>query len=762
MLRELDGFVLTRQWRDDDDGVTLTFWLATDEGPLRVVQRGCEAVTFVERGADARADRQKQVELSTMFGKPVDALYFRSQRRLVEERDRLRRTMHACLEGDLKPQDRYLMERFITSSCRVKGKLERRRGYLELQNASMKAVDYQPNLSLVSFDIETDGIDGPIISISLYGRELEQVLMVGRGRAQAPWLAYVRDERALLSAFFEQVGTLDPDVLIGWNVVEFDLSYIQRRCDELGLRFTLGRGSERARVLEAMRPGQLPIARVPGRVVLDGITTLRTATYSFESFSLEHVSQQLLGRGKLIAGHERADEIQRLYRDDPEALAAYNLQDSRLVWEIFEHTSLLSFALQRQRMTGLPMDRAGGSVAAFDYLYLPRLHREGYVAFDAGSAAQTQTSPGGYVLPSQPGLYRNVLVLDFKSLYPSIIRTFRIDPLGLAFPGADPIEGFEGASFSRHRAILPDLITELWQDRDRAKAEKNQPLSRAIKILMNSFYGVLGTPGCRFFSPRLASSITRRGHQIITASRDWLEARKRTVIYGDTDSLFVHLGHSLSAEECNAVGGELARELNAYWRARVDEEHGVPSYLEIEFETHYTRFFMPTLRGSDEGSAKRYAGLVLGDDAREPQVIVKGLEAVRTDWTPLARRFQRELLRRVFFDEAVEEFARETRRRMLAGELDDELTYTKRLRRDLGDYVANVPPHVKAARMLERPGRSVSYLMTIRGPEPVELQSAPIDYHHYLERQLAPAADGLLQALGTSFEAIAGDQLALF
>src|SRR5690606_4728471 len=116
----------------------------------------------------------------------------------------------------------------------------------------------------------------------------------------------------------------------------------------------------------------------------DGITTLRAATYSFESFALESVAAEVLGRGKHIASErDRVAEIQRMHREDPEALAAYNLEDCRLVWDIFDKLSLLPFAIERQRMTGLPMDRAGGSVAAFDHLYLPRLHREGYVAFDA-------------------------------------------------------------------------------------------------------------------------------------------------------------------------------------------------------------------------------------------------------------------------------------------------------------------------------------------------------------------------------------------
>ena len=99
-------------------------------------------------------------------------------------------------------------------------------------------------------------------------------------------------------------------------------------------------------------------------------------------------------------------------------------------------------------------------------------------------------------MDSKPGLYRHVLVLDFKSLYPSIIRTFCIDPMGLIEGLQHPehaIAGFRGAMFSRERHFLPDLIATLWAARDRAKAASNKALSQAIKIIMNSFYGVLGS-----------------------------------------------------------------------------------------------------------------------------------------------------------------------------------------------------------------------------------------------------------------------------
>ena len=128
--------------------------------------------------------------------------------------------------------------------------------------------------------------------------------------------------------------------------------------------------------------------------------------------------------------NNRLEEIKHNFLHDKPKLAAYNLEDCRLVDAIFQHTRMLNFLILRSQLTGLEFDRVGGMVAAFSNLYLPRLHRGGYIAPNLQGEGGL-SSPGGYVMDSRPGLYRNVLVLDFKSLYPSIIQTFKIDPMGM-------------------------------------------------------------------------------------------------------------------------------------------------------------------------------------------------------------------------------------------------------------------------------------------------------------------------------------------
>jgi DNA polymerase-2 len=751
--REIAAFLLSAHWRDTARGVEITLWgSSVEDGPVRATIAGQEAVMFVPRTVPIRAGRREARPLRTLAGADVDAVYFSSQRALLEERDRIRAEGAAVYESDLKPSNRYTMERFIHGGVIFRGVPRLEGGVLRLLDPQVRAAEVTPKLSTLSIDIETDGWEGPILSIAIAGCGAEQVFMVRDGV----------DERAAIEAAFAQIRRLDPDALLGWNVVEFDLRVLEIRCAALGIRFAIGRAGEDARVLPGSSAQSVSIARVPGRVVLDGVATLKNASWAFERYTLEHVSREVLGRGKKRApGVDALAEIRRMHREDPEALAAYNLEDARLARDIFEKAQLVEFTVARMKLTGLPLDRQGGSAAAFDHLYLPRLHRRGFVAADVGGGSEPIASPGGHVLDSKPGLFTAVASFDFRSLYPSIVRTFQIDPLGLWMQGKDPVQGFQGAAFAREDAILPALISHLHEERTRARDAGDETLSTAIKILMNSFYGVLGSPGCRFFDPRLASSITLRGHEIIERSQAFFEAQGMSVIYGDTDSLFVQLDERLDEAALQAEGRRLAAALNAWWKERIAEEHRLESFLELRFDALYLKFLMPTVRGSEKGSKKRYAGMIRGPDGAT-ELVIRGLEAVRTDWTPLARDAQRELLRRLFGSEPWEAWLIDLRRQLLGGALDAQLIYRKRLRREIEDY-ASAPPHVKAARLLADASHAseVEYVMTTRGPEPLERRAAPIDYSHYLDKQLAPAVDVALGLIGSSFEAVAGPQLRL-
>lgn len=785
MAQAQEGFILTRHWRDTPNGTEIELWLAADNGPLRVVLPPQESVAFIpaEQADNARALlrdeynwRLTPLSLNDFHRRPVMGLYCRAHRQLMRFEKLLREGGVTVYEGDVRPPERYLMERFITAPVWVDGEP---RGNA-LVNARLKpSPHYRPPLKWVSLDIETTR-HGELYCIGLEGCGQRTVYMLGPENGNAQGLdfdlIYVASRPQLLEKLNAWFAEHDPDVLIGWNVVQFDLKVLQKSAERYRVPLTLGRNGSELEWREHGFKNGVFFAQAPGRLIIDGIDALKSAFWSFSSFSLESVSRELLGEGKAIDNPwDRMDEINRRFAEDKPALATYNLKDCELVTRIFHKTEIMPFLLERATVNGLPADRHGGSVAAFSHLYFPRMHRAGYVAPNLGDVAP-QASPGGYVMDSRPGLYDSVLVLDYKSLYPSIIRTFLIDPVGLIEGLAQPdaahsTEGFLGAWFSREKHCLPEIVGQIWHGRDEAKRQGNKPLSQALKIIMNAFYGVLGTTACRFFDPRLASSITMRGHQIMLQTKALIEAEGYDVIYGDTDSTFVWLKHQHSEEAAAKIGQQLVDTVNRWWTSHLQQQ-GLESALELEFETHFCRFLMPTIRGTDQGSKKRYAGMIQEGDTQ--RMVFKGLETVRTDWTPLAQQFQQSLYLRIFRNEPYQDYVRETIASLMAGELDAQLVYRKRLRRPLAEYERNVPPHVRAARLADeenqKRGRApqyqnrgtIKYLWTTSGPEPVDYQRSPLDYDHYLTKQLQPVADGILPFLDDDFATLMTGQLGLF
>jgi len=780
------GFVLTRHWRDTPTGTEVSFWLATDAGPRFIRLPMQTSVMFIpeahRKPLDGLLKGEREIELRPLqlqdfHHRPVLGLYTRQHRQAMDVEKRLRAAGVDVYEGDVRPPERYMMERFITAPVWFGGTPDANGA---LSEAQMKpAPDYRPPLKLVSLDIETTA-QGDLYSIALEGCGERQVYMLGSpNKADAVdfKLDYCDTRAQLLERLNQWLAQHDPDAIIGWNLVQFDLRVLHEHAQRLKVPLMLGRGDEPMAWREHGNRTHF-FAAAAGRLIIDGIEALRSATWSFESFSLENVAQTLLGEGKDISTpYQRMDEINRMFAEDKPALARYNLKDCELVTRIFEKTELLKFLLERASVTGLPADRSGGSVAAFTHLYMPLMHRQGFVAPNLGDKPP-QASPGGFVMDSRPGLYESVLVLDYKSLYPSIIRSFLIDPVGLVEglkhpDDSESVEGFRGARFSRTRHCLPSIVARVSEGREVAKREHNAPLSQALKIIMNAFYGVLGSSGCRFFDTRLASSITMRGHQIMRQTRALVEAQGYEVIYGDTDSTFVWLGSAHSQDDASRIGLALVQHVNDWWREHLRSEFGLQSALELQYETHFSRFLMPTIRGAEEGSKKRYAGLVVRGDGSE-EMVYKGLETVRSDWSPLARQFQQELYQRIFHRQPHQDYVRDYVRRTLSGELDDLLIYRKRLRRQLDDYERNVPPHVRAARLaddyndrLGRPrqyqrGGWISYVISVNGPEPLEVRQAPIDYDHYVTRQLQPVADAILPFVDDDFSTLVGGQMGLF
>lgn len=762
MFEAQQGYIVSRHSNDEKGLLEIYYYVKTDKGTVKVSIDQPETVFFTDASMDALGPLVQGIvceesQLKSFSHQPVTVV--RCQSLLLQQQmvALVKKLGFAVYEEDVRPEDRYLMERHIRGKVEFVGVADATGTHFT--QSRLKVGNYQPDWQVWSLDIETSVSRNELLSIGITSGERKVVLVVS-ATSELPDNVYAfSDERKLLMAFIKFVKKHSPDIIIGWNVIGFDLMFLDQRFTTLGLKPALGVGGESWQVRENKESGKV-FASIAGRVVLDGITMLKVGGYHFNSYSLNNVSHELLDESKLLVGGDRWQEIERMHREDIHAFVAYNLQDCFLVERIFAKLKLIELQQTRVDLTGIPLSQTGGSVAAFENLYLPRLHRKGWVA-PAWSDEQFVPSPGGFVMNSIPGLYKNVLVFDFKSLYPSIIRTFYVDPLARIVGQAlshdeSMVPGYRGASFQRQYAILPELVAELAQSREKAKQDGNSILSYAIKIIMNSFYGVLGSSVCRFYHAELASSITMRGHELLGRTKQWMEQRGAKVIYGDTDSLFLTLKEDLSEDDALAAGKELCEVVNQCLSEWCGEYADITSYLELEFETLYSRFYMPTIRGQEEGSKKRYAGLKSGE------LVFKGLEAARSDWTPLAKRFQIELFEHLFFDLDLNKYVSNFVTDLLAGKFDHELIYSKQLTRPLSKYTKTLPPHVRAAKMVDderaklglpaeydRGRKRVQYIYTISGVCPyVEgADLSMLDYQHYIDKQILPIAEGVFQML---------------
>ncbi|MDR2029164.1 MAG: DNA polymerase II [Treponema sp.] len=730
-------------------------------------------------------------------------------------------------DGGMKPPDLFLSERHIRGPVELRGDFRPGRLVnIVFPGPEISGLDMPPRVALriASIDIETDTRDGSIRAIgiavtdSLFGstgglvrvRRPDLPAETGEpatehgsapagpdrgteaGQGPATGVVFHSREASLLRAFIGDLQGMDPDVLTGWNFLDFDFPRLAERCEGLGIPFALGRSADEARYF-AGEGRRSSAALVPGRQVLDALRIVRAGPRRFPDYTLETVSQAVLGEGKIGVSSksqspekDRIAELDELYGKDPLTFGVYCYNDAELVLRIFAKTGLFQLTVERSRLTGVSLDKAWTSVVSFERIYGMELRRKG-IAPPPPTPADTRVSgaAGGTVLDPLPGLFRNVAVFDFRSLYPTIMRTFNIDPLaharglpggwdwaeaapGQASPSPDSsdsglIEAPNGAVFSRTPGLLPALIAEYFSSRRKALEAGDEIAAHVYKILMNSFYGVLGTAACRYGRTELAGAITSFARKWLLLSRDWFSQKGCRVLYGDTDSLFVETGFGDEAryEDFLAWGAELAGELNRFLAERIREEYRLESFVELRFEKAYRRFMIPPLRaihdeGESRGRAKGYGGFLL-EAGGAVSVEVKGMEAVRSDVTPLARRLQLELLELVFSggsEGALRDRVLEVLKQLREGKLDGELVYRKRLSRPPETYTSSTPPQVKAARALGWKGRrgTVEFVWTTAGPEPVSLPHAPLDYDHYTDSQILPLARSIAAAAGWNRE----------
>jgi DNA polymerase II len=362
----------------------------------------------------------EETKLKNFQGELMIKIILDSPKELSELRNELKESKITTYESDIRYPIRFLMDHDIQGAIDIEGDYDMHdtldRVY---KNPEVKKTDYSPkNLKVFSFDIESDKKAKQIYCISAYSKDYKKSIIVSNKKI--PGVISCKTEEELLERFHDELLAFDPDIITGWNVIDFDLDFLKRKFKKYNIPFNLGRDNAISKLRIESNFFRTSKAEIAGRVVLDGIDLTKSSFIKLENYKLDTAAQELLGKKKLIqsTGKEKSEEIDHLYKNNQKKLIEYNLLDAELAYDVVMKADLIDLAIQRSLLTGMPLDRVNSSIASLDMLYIPKARKKGIVSpskFDADREARIK---GGYVMESKPGIYDNVIVLDFKSLYP--------------------------------------------------------------------------------------------------------------------------------------------------------------------------------------------------------------------------------------------------------------------------------------------------------------------------------------------------------
>ncbi len=760
----MKGFIIYATYRIKDNKAYVHFFGRLENGESFQAIFHTKPYFFIKKKDVKRAKKATKIPFDTeettykdFHEHPVTKITVDIPQTVPRIRKELETLNIPCYEADIRFVYRQLIDKNILGCVDISGDYEAGKyvNRLYAKPIIIAATIQQPKVVIASIDIETNPAADAIFSIALVAKNyitcriLKHNLIVSK--KPVPYAVHFEKEKAMLQHLTKLIHEIDPDIITGWNVIDFDFRVLRDRYKANGLSFSWARTEDENKLRIESEFFKESTADVPGRQVLDGIALLKHAFIKLDDYKLDTAAETFLGEKKAVQfTGNKAAEIEAMYKKEPEKLVIYNQKDAELVLKIFEAKDLINLSVTRSMLTGMQIDRVSASIASLDSLYIREAKKRGYVCNSAQYGERGERIKGGFVRDSIPGIYDYVIICDFKSLYPSIIRTFNIDPLSFQKDGT--IIAPNGARFRNESGILPVLIQRLWEQRDLAKKRKDDVASYAIKITMNSFFGVIASPLCRFYSIEMGNAVTYWGQAIVKETADELKKEGYNVIYGDTDSIFIE-AKVHNYKEAKDIGERISEKINVHFKKKINAEYKRESFLELEFEKVYKRFLMPKIRGTEVGAKKRYAGLKT--DGKKEELDVVGLETVRRDWTDAAKFFQTTILNKIFAKKDPVPFIKKFVQEIKDGKHDKLLIYKKALRKEVGEYIKTTPPHVKAARLLDKiESTIIEYYITKAGPQPLQKLTSPIDYDHYINKQIKPIADQILAFFNQKFEDI--------
>jgi DNA polymerase I len=719
--------------------------------------------------------RQVEERRAYLFGKEVRVFQiFTDNPRNIPALSEAMREFGERYEHDIVFWKRYIIDKDISPLKGVKVSAHEEDGRLVVDNIESVSLN-EIALSHISFDIETYNPKGvprpekdPVIMISYTNGNDSKVLTTKK--IEKDFVLIFENEKSLIQGFSNIISELDPDIIAGYNSSNFDLPYLLARSKATKANFSIGRLSGD---VKKEHHGLIEAVHIPGRVNLDiynvakfvSVVGAAEKLIKVNNFKLDEIYTAVTGKRKRMV--ERRD-IWRLWdSNELDELAEYSLGDSLVLDELYNF--FIPLELEVAKVSGTTLGEAAISTTGqlVEWLLMREAHKNNQIIPNKPSDEEVErrlANPveGAYVKTPEAGIYKNIAVLDFRGLYPSIIVAHNIDPSTICNDCTDYYESPIGVRFRKEPiGIAPKLLKSLIEERiEVKKAYKKDPDNKALgarnmalKILANSFYGYLGYARSRWYSRECAGSVTAYGRQYIMSVINEAEKSGFKSLYTDTDSVFLLL-EGKSKDDVFAF----LKKINSM----------LPSGMELELEDFYTSGVFVGKRSGDVGAKKKYA--LLSENGR---IKIRGFELVRRDWADIARETQRKVLELILKEgskEKVIETVREVIEKLRSGNVPiKELVIHTQLRKSIRSYDVTSPELAAAKKAIERgqkkvdelEGTTIGYVITKHGntiSEKAELEEFATDYDpdYYIEHQVIPATLKILKELGYSADELNG------
>lgn len=684
-------------------------------------------------------------------------------------------------EYDILFWKRYLIDKQISPLYGVQVTAHEEDGKLRIDSIKPAAKPVKEEPSHLCFDIETYNPLGiprqevdPVIMISYTDGKESAVLTTKQIDRQ--FVKVFKDEKSMIKNFTDFINEKDYDAIAGYNSSNFDMPYLAKRGSVTKAPFSIGRYGD---VPRAEHHGLLDMIKMPGRMNVDVYNVAKFVSIVGASENLLKANRFTLSDVYAAITGDKKKMVDRLHiwqqwdgtQQDLENLADYSLADSLALEELYKFFIPLETEISKIAGTTLSESCISTTGQLVEYLLMRNAYRNKEFIPNKPSDKEINwrnDNPieGAYVKTPEAGIYKDLAVFDFRSLYPSIIIAHNIDPSTL-YKGKEPGDYHVSPTNAKFRkspaGIVPTVLKILLQERSEVKkAFKKDPdnkslaaRSTALKIIANSFYGYLGYARSRWYSRECAESVTAFGREYIAKTMESAEKHGFKVIYGDTDSIMLLRGEK-SKEEAKKFLEDVNKSL--------------PESMELELEDFYSSGVFVgkrTAAGGEGGAKKKYA--LMSESGR---IKIRGFELVRRDWSGISRMTQRAVLETILKDGSKEKaigIVKDVIKRLREGKVDiKELAVQTQLKKKIDNYDI-VSPEVAAAKKAVARGKNkrdvensaITYVITKTGSsisDKAELEEYAKDYDadYYINHQIIPATLKILKELGVSEDELKG------